>query len=78
VNHKELWFVPSAGQGSQWSPFALHTFELLTTGVVAAGPDVFYISISDFYTWRSSTTLTRNHLEPNRKRRRKVFRMPVD
>ena len=52
--HKELWYVPSSKDGRPVEPELLFTFPQLATGIVEVEPNVFYISVGDFYTWRES------------------------
>lgn len=53
-NHKELWYVPSSNDGQPVEPELLFTFSELPSGIVEVEPDVFYISVGDFYTWKES------------------------
>lgn len=54
LNHKELWYVPSSNDEQPVEPELLFTFPQPAMGIVEAEPDVFYISASDFYTWKES------------------------
>ena len=47
--HKELWYVPSSKDGQPVEPELLFTFPQLATGIVEVEPNVFYISVGDFY-----------------------------
>jgi hypothetical protein len=54
LNRKELWYVPPSADGAEVKPLLLFTFPHLAMGIVEAGPDVFYISVSEIYTWSGS------------------------
>jgi hypothetical protein len=54
LNHKELWYVPSSNDEQPVEPELLFTFPQPAMGIVEVEPDVFYISISDFYMWKES------------------------
>jgi len=54
VVQKELWYVPSAGPGTEVSPVLVHTFENMVSGIVEVEPDVFVVSLSDAYTTHES------------------------
>ena len=49
VLQKELWYVPAAEPGSQVAAVSLYTFEYPILGIAEAEPDVFIISVCDFY-----------------------------
>jgi sugar lactone lactonase YvrE len=55
MNHRELWFVPSAAVGRIAEPILLHTFEQLTVSLVEVEPDVFYLTTSNLYTDHKSS-----------------------
>jgi hypothetical protein len=54
LNKKELWYVPSPNGDLPVTPLLMHTFDLLTLGVVEIDPDVFVIGKSDVYGTRES------------------------
>src|SRR5215472_9278971 len=54
LNHQELWYVPPSNQEQPVEPELLFTFSQPAMGIVEVEPDVFYISVSDFHTWKES------------------------
>jgi hypothetical protein len=54
LNHKELWYVPSSPDDTDVAPQLLFTFPHLAMGIVEMEPDIFYISVSEIYTWSAS------------------------
>jgi hypothetical protein len=54
LNHNELWYVPPSARGAEVQPLLLFTFPHLAMGIVEVEPDVFYISVSEIYTWSAS------------------------
>jgi len=54
LNHQELWYVPPSNQEQPVEPELLFTFSQPAMGIVEVEPDVFYISVSDIYTWKES------------------------
>jgi hypothetical protein len=46
---KELWYVPPVVGTAPVQPVKLQSYDLSTTGIVEAEPDVFYVSTSDTY-----------------------------
>jgi len=54
LNHNELWYLPSSKDEQPVEPQLLLTFPHPAMGIVEVEPDVFYISVSDIYTWTDS------------------------
>jgi hypothetical protein len=54
LNHNELWYVPPSAHGAEVQPLLLFTFPHLAMGIVEVEPDVFYITVSEIYTWSAS------------------------
>jgi hypothetical protein len=54
LNHNELWYVPPSIDEQPVEPKLLFTFPHPAMGIVEVEPDVFYVSVSDIYTWRES------------------------
>ena len=54
LNHQELWYVPPSNDEQSVEPQLLFTFSHPAMGIVEVEPDVFYISVSDIYTWKES------------------------
>jgi hypothetical protein len=54
LNHKELWYVPSAGLGQVIKPVHLHSFKENATGIVEVEPNVFFILSGNWYTTHES------------------------
>jgi hypothetical protein len=54
LNHQELWYVPASHDDQTVEPERLFTFQQPAMGIVEVEPDVFYISVSDIYTWKES------------------------
>ena len=51
LNHNELWFVPASLDEQPVEAERLFTFPHSAMGIVECDPDVFYVSVSDIYTW---------------------------
>jgi hypothetical protein len=54
LNQNELWFVPASNYGQPVESQLLFTFPHPAMGIVEVDPDVFYVSVSDIYTWKES------------------------
>jgi hypothetical protein len=54
LNHQELWYVPASNDERPVEPQLLFTFPQPAMGIVEDEPDVFYISVSDIYSWEAS------------------------
>jgi hypothetical protein len=54
LNHNELWFVPSSNDEQPVEPKRLFTFPHPAMGIVEVEPDVFYVSVTDIYSWKES------------------------
>ena len=54
LNHNQLWFVPASNNGQPVEAELLFTVPHPAMGIVEVDPDVFYVSVSDIYTWKES------------------------